>query len=110
MMRAMSRLAAVVILAAASLDAQRIVSARAGMVSYIQGDVFLDREPEQLGSSKLLQLRDGQGVRTEQGRAELLVGPDAVLWVDQHSQARFEKTDLDDVGIRLEAGSVLIEV
>ena len=61
------------------------------------------RDNERLESG--VQLREGQTLRTETGRAELLLGIGAVLWLDEG-----ESTKLGDAKVLPERGSALVEV
>jgi hypothetical protein len=85
---------------------QAVLSARAGLISYLEGAVYSDAE--QLGS--VAQLREGQRLRTEMGRAEVLLGIGAVLRLDEGASLRMENTQLTDTRVVVEHGSALVEV
>ena len=90
--------------------AQNLVSAKAGMIQYIEGDVFLDNTLLHLGHGDCVQMENGQNLRTRQGRAEMLVTTDIYLRLGQHGLLRMELNRLDDTQFALEQGSALIEV
>jgi hypothetical protein len=80
-----------------------VLSVRAGLISYLEGAVYSDAE--QLGS--VAQLREGQRLRTEMGRAEVLLGIGAILRLDEGASLRMENTQLTDTRVgrkRLSAG------
>jgi len=90
--------------------AQNLVSAKAGMIQYIEGYVFLDDTLLRLGLGDSAQMENGQSLRTRQGRAEMLVTTDIYLRLGQHGLLRMEQNRLDDTQFALEQGSALIEV
>ncbi len=91
--------------------AQYIVSARAGLVNYTQGEVWL-QAPSDMLSRRLAphqQLNDGDVVLTRNGRAEILLNPGSVLRLDRHTELVFHQTDLPLVEFEITAGTVLLE-
>jgi hypothetical protein len=90
--------------------AQNLVSAKAGMIQYIEGDVFLDDKLLRLGYGDCVQMENGQSLRTRHGRAEMLVTTDIYLRLGRHGLLRMELNRLDDIQFSLEQGSALIEV
>lgn len=92
--------------------AQYIVSARAGLVNYTQGEVWLQTSAGVL-SQRLAphqQLDDGDAVLTRSGRAEILLNPGSVLRLDHHTEIVFHQTDLPRVEFGIRAGTALLEV
>src|ERR1700733_14768876 len=91
------------------LDAQTVVSARAGLITYLQGPVFLDGKRVVLKPARFPQMSDGQTLSTGRGRAELLLSPGIVLRLAESSQVRMDETQLSDTRVTLQQGDALIE-
>ena len=94
------------------LNAQKVVSARAGLLTYLQGSVFIDGKPVVLKTARFTQMKDGETLSTGpgRGRAEVLLAPGIVLRIAEDSQIRMDDTDLAHTRITLQQGEVLIEV
>lgn len=91
--------------------AQKVVAARAGMVYYAEGELRIDGKiVRSSGQGRLPQLQDGQSVSSPRGHAELLLGPNAVLWTGTGAQVRFEDTRVEDAAIRVIEGAAIIEL
>ncbi len=88
-----------------------VISAKAGGVNFVSGTVGVVREG---GSGYLLKgdaLDIGDRVSTGQdGKAEILMNPGSYLRLGPNSAFEFKTTDLDDLQIRLDAGSAIFEV
>ena len=94
------------------LNAQKVVSARAGLITYLQGPAFLDGKRVILKTARFQQMRDGEILSTARGgsRAELLLAPGIVLRLAESSQLRMDGTQLSDTRVTLQQGEALIEV
>ena len=90
--------------------AQVVIGAKAGIIDCIEGEVFLDEEPESLSKSRYVQIKIGQRLRTQKGRAEVLLGPDVYLRLGENALLRIDRNRLDDTGLELEQGSALVEI
>src|SRR5579872_501288 len=92
------------------LHAQKVVSARAGLIKYLQGPAYLNGKRVVLKTARYPQMRDGETLSTGRGRAELLLSPGAVLRLAESSQVRTDDTQLSNTRITLQQGEALIEV
>ena len=92
------------------LNAQKVVSARAGLITYLQGPAYLDGKRVVLKTARFPQMKDGETLSTGRGRAELLLSPGVVLRLADNSQVRFENSQLSDTRVTLQQGEALIEV
>jgi FecR protein len=92
------------------LAAQKVVSAKAGLITYLQGPAFVDGQRVVLRATRFPQMRNGETLSTSRGRAELLLSPGAVLRLSENSQVRMEDTQLADTRVTLQRGDALIEV
>lgn len=91
-------------------DAQKVMSIRAGLVEYLDGDVFLDGARLKLHPGGFLQVNKGQTVHTERGRAEIMLGPGTFCRIGLNASLRLEEDAISNPLIALEKGSALIEV
>ncbi|HEY2844119.1 MAG TPA: hypothetical protein VGJ09_10735 [Bryobacteraceae bacterium] len=86
------------------------MSARAGLITYLQGAAYLDGTRVFLKTTRFPQMRDGQALSTGRGRAELLLAPGVILRLADDSRVRMENTQLSNTRVTIERGDVLIEV
>jgi hypothetical protein len=90
-------------------SAQRVVNARAGMIYYAEGIITVNGQSvRSTGRPPLLQV--GQVAASPRGHAEILLGPDAVLWTGTGAEVRLDSTSIAEAHVSLLAGSVMIEI
>jgi len=94
------------------LVAQKVVSARAGLLTYLQGSVSIDDKPVVLKTARLPQMRNGETLSTgpDRDRVEVLLAPDIVLRLGEKSRVRIDDTDLSNTRVTFQQGEALIEV
>jgi hypothetical protein len=92
------------------ISAQKVVSAKAGLITYLQGPAFVDDQRVVLKTARFPQMKDGETLSTGRGRAELLLAPGVVLRLSENSQVRLDDTHLDDTRVTVQRGDALIEV
>lgn len=102
-------LAAVWSVSAVACYAQQAISARSGMVHYTEGRVYVAGQPVQRKFAEFPTIRPGEELRTEAGRAEVLLTPGAFLRVGDDSSVRMQSTELSDTRIQVLSGSVIVE-
>src|SRR5580692_5453283 len=98
---AKSRLApavAVVLLSSSSpaLLAQTAIPAKAGLVDYTQGSVRIDDRPVEATGTHFLDVKENDVVRTDGGRAEVLLGACSAMWIGDNSSFRMLSNSLID--------------
>lgn len=110
-MRATGLLGLIVVVSVVSLPAfaQDIVSARAGLIHYSEGRVLLNEKPIVHKATQFLEVKEGEYLRTDRGRAEVLLSPGIFLRLGEDSQAQMLASRLTDVRLRLLAGAAVIE-
>ncbi len=101
---------ALLFVAANSAVAQYVVSARAGTINFSVGQVSVDDKPVERKSNKFPALKDGQLLRTDNGRAEILLGPGVFLRLGPHAALRMVDSRLPDTQLKIEQGVALVEV
>lgn len=89
-----------------------VISAKAGGVNYVEGTVLIARKT---GRSGVLlkgdKLEIGDRVSTgSDGKVEILLNPGSFLRLGGDSSFAFQTTSLDDLQIKLSAGSAMFEV
>lgn len=91
---------------------QFLVSANAGWVNVVEGDVVFKRgeaDWDMLITGD--ELDTGDAVKTgSDGRAELLLNPGSYLRLSDSTEAVFTSTSLDDLAVKLVRGSAIVEV
>jgi hypothetical protein len=97
-------------MAAARLTAQSVVPAKAGLISYTEGQAYIDGEAVEISATHFSEIHENAVVRTEAGRAEVLLGPCAVMWIGEKSSFRMGGTRLADTHVELLTGSAVVAV
>jgi len=100
--------AAVVLSAAAS--AQSIVSAKAGLVHLMEGDVRINGVTAEQKGDEFLSLKEGDILSTGRGRAEVLLNAGSYLRVDEKTSFKLVSAYLEDTRLELLSGVSLIEI
>src|SRR2546423_11811963 len=89
-----------------------VISAEAGGVSWIQGDITVSR-PDGTGGPLVSGDRLKTGDKVTSGsvsRAEIMLNPGSHLRIAGDSAFQFRSTTLDDLRIKLDKGSAIFEV
>lgn len=94
---------------AGSAFSQPVISAKSGLVNYTEGKALLGGKDVQLKFGEFPQIPQGSELRTEEGRAEVLLGPGVFLRVGENSALRMVSTRLADAKVDLESGSAVLE-
>jgi hypothetical protein len=97
------------LLAGASLYSQQVVSAHSGVIHQADGQVVVNDKAVELKFGQFPELKPNQELRTEQGRAELLLTPGAFLRVGENSAIRMISNQLTDTQVEVLSGSVMVE-
>lgn len=95
---------------AGSLCAQPVVSAKAGLISYARGRVYLNDRPLQVSAARFTEVKQNAVVRTGQGRAEVLLGPCAAVRIGEESSFRMLDTRLTAPQVQLLSGSAVVDI
>lgn len=96
-------------LAASCAFAQSVISAHSGVVQYIEGRAFLDGQPVELKSAHFPDIKQSQELRTEDGRAEILLTPGVFLRIGEDSGIRMLSNGLTDTRVEVLKGSAVVE-
>ncbi len=105
----MSLTAAAFSLVVASANAQSVISAKAGLVHYTEGKVFVADKQVENKIGDFTEMKAGEVLQTAEGRAEVLLTPGVFLRVGENSAFKLVSNKLEDIRIDLTQGSAIIE-
>ncbi len=100
---------AVCLFAALPAFGQQVISAQSGLVHYTEGDVFLADKVIEAKASEFPQMKEGEQLRTELGRAEVLLTPGVFLRAAENTSFKMLSTRLTAARLDFLAGSMVIE-
>lgn len=102
---------ALLLLATCSIaPGQSVRSTRSGLLYFFEGYVYVGDEQLQQRFGRFPEIGEGRVLRTELGRAEVLLTPGVVLRVDENSAIRLLSDSLSDTRVELLRGSAILEV
>jgi hypothetical protein len=102
-------LAVVVALGIGPAFGQPVTSAKSGVVAYLEGKVYLENERLEFSAVHFPQVKENGTLRTEDGRAEVLLTPGVVLRLGENSSLKMLTNRLIDTRLELLAGSAVVE-
>jgi hypothetical protein len=88
---------------------QAVISIHSGVVHFFEGTVSVAGRPLEAHFGKFTSIPEGAELRTEQGRAEVLLTPGVILRVGEKSAIRLMSNVLSDTRVEVVAGSALVE-
>jgi len=94
---------------AVSVSAQPVISARAGLIEFADGVVFLDGALLRQVPGRFPQVNEGSELRTETGRAELMLTPGVFLRIGDNSAVQMIANHLADTRVRLMHGTAIVD-
>lgn len=89
--------------------AQPVIGAKSGVVNVAEGKVFLGDQLLEPAPTQFPEIKENAVLRTEEGRAEVLLTPGVFLRVWENSSFRMISNRLIDTRIELLSGSAIIE-
>jgi len=95
---------------AGTAAAQQVISMKAGVVHLSEGDVFLNDQPFQRKPTEFPEIKIGGVLRTEEGRAEVLLTPGSILRMGENTSFKLLANKLEDVRFEVTRGVALVEV
>jgi hypothetical protein len=97
-------------LAACAGYGQSVISARSGLIHFSEGEVFLSGKPVEQKLGRFPELREDMELRTDAGRAEVLLTPGIVLRIGADTVINMQSASLIDTRVEFKRGSAVIEV
>lgn len=101
--------AALLALGAFSASAQPVVSAKSGVIAYVEGTVFLGDQQVEYSVAKFPDMKENAVLRTEEGRAEVLLTPGIIMRVGEKSSLKLITNRLVDTRLELLGGQAVVE-
>ena len=98
-----------VLLVSGAVSAQSVISAHSGVVHYVEGDAAIDGSAVHPRFGEFPDLKNGQVLATEEGRAEILLTPGVFLRLAENSSVRMLSNSLADTRLQVISGVVMIE-
>jgi hypothetical protein len=98
-----------------SINAQYLISSKAGFVNRVDGRVFIERQ-ENTGSERGraslgTQMKDGDLIATAvESKAEVLLNPGSYMRLGEQTEVRAINTSLSEMRFEVVKGSVIVEV
>jgi hypothetical protein len=89
--------------------AQQAISAKSGMINYIEGRVLLDGKPVEMKFANFPAVSRQSELRTEEGRAEILLGPGVFLRMGENSAFKMVSDRISDTQLEFLEGAMVIE-
>jgi FecR protein len=89
--------------------AQSVISAHSGLIHFSDGSVFLDDQRVEQKTGKYGQMNNGSELRTEEGRAEVLLTPATFIRLGANSAIRMLSNKLEDTRVELLRGSAVVD-
>jgi hypothetical protein len=100
---------AILALGAVPASAQPVISAKSGLISYVEGKVYLGDQVVEPSLTRFPDVKENAVVRTAEGRAEVLLTPGVVLRLGESTSFRMITNRLIDTRIELLTGSAVVE-
>lgn len=102
----------VLALAAGSIAAMAqsaVISARSGLIHYVEGQVYVGDQLVETKFGVFPEVKENQQLKTEEGRAEVLLTPGVFLRVGENSSFRMVTNRLIDTRLEFLTGSAVVE-
>src|SRR5215475_483728 len=96
-------------LGAASAVAQPVISAKSGLVSRAEGEVFIGEKAVEESQTNFPEVKENAIMRTGQGRAEVLLTRGIYLRMGENASFKMLTNRLIDTRLELLTGSALVE-
>jgi hypothetical protein len=93
-----------------TMMAQSVISAKAGLIHYLEGDATLNDQSVVMKESKFPDMKNKDVLRTTEGRAEVLLAPGTILRLGENSAIRMESNSITATRLELLSGTAIVEV
>lgn len=89
--------------------AQNVISAKAGLVHYTEGEVRIEGRAAEARLTEFPDVKEGQTLETGEGRVEILLTPGVFLRLGENSSIRMLSSKLSDTRVEVLSGDALVE-
>ncbi len=93
----------------AAFGQSAVISARSGLIHYVEGQVDLAGQPIESKFGTFPEVKENQSLKTGEGRAEVLLTPGVFLRLGENSSFRMITNRLIDTRLELLSGSAIVE-
>jgi hypothetical protein len=100
----------VLLISASSAWAQQVVSAHSGVIHFVEGQVTLEGQTVQPKFGEFPDVKNGQTLATQDGRAEVLLNPGVILRVGENSSFKMLSNNRADTRLEVLSGEAVVEV
>ncbi|MGA3205224.1 MAG: FecR domain-containing protein [Bryobacteraceae bacterium] len=101
---------AILLVGASSAWAQQVISAHSGVIHFVEGQVTLEGQPVQPKFAEFPDVKNGQTLATQDGRAEVLLNPGVILRIGENSSFKMLSNNRADTRLELRTGEAVVEV
>ena len=101
---------AVLLVGATSAWGQQVISAHSGVIHFVEGTVTLDGQPVAPKFAEFPDVKNGQTLAAEDGRAEVLLTPGVILRIAENSSFQMVSNSRSDTRLSILTGSAIVEV
>lgn len=101
---------AVLLVSATSAWGQQVISAHSGVIHFVEGTVTLDGKPVAPKFAEFPDVKNGQTLAAEDGRAEVLLTPGVILRIAENSSFQMVSNSRSDTRLAVLSGSAIVEV
>jgi hypothetical protein len=96
--------------AVGSVWGQSVISAHSGTIHYTEGQVLLDGTAVQPKFGEFPEVKSGQVLSAQDGRAEILLTPGVFLRVGENSSFKMISNQLTNTRLEIQSGQAMVEV
>jgi len=90
-------------------SAQSVISAHAGLIHFFEGAISVDGRAVPAINGRFAEIPEGSLLNTNEGKAEILLGPVTILWLGPNSAIRMQRNSLADARVELLEGSAVVQ-
>src|SRR5208282_1836072 len=101
---------AVLLVGASSAWAQQVISAHSGVIHFVEGQVTLEGTPVQPKFAEFPDVKNGQTLAAQDGRAEVLMNPGVILRISENSSFKMLSNSRSDTRLEVLSGEAVVEV
>lgn len=106
----LKRLSLAVLLVGTTAWAQQVISAHSGVIHFVEGKVTLNGTPVQPKFAEFPDVKNGQTLAAEDGRAEVLMNPGVILRIGENSSFKMLSNSRSDTRLEVLSGEAVVEV
>jgi FecR protein len=96
--------------AVGSVWGQSVISAHSGTIHYTEGQVLLDETAVQPKFGEFPEVKSGQVLAAQDGRAEILLTPGVFLRLGENSSFKMISNQLTNTRLEIQTGQAMVEV